>query len=73
MNISFNKDWEVQNWYETCTKEVDYGLPSGSRFFGLGDIPEEVCEITGNTQENKGKKFQKIQETLEKFLQGEKA
>src|SRR3989344_4308013 len=40
----FVENWELQNWYDTCTKEATYGLSSGNKW-GLGNIPPDVPKI----------------------------
>src|SRR3989344_2610065 len=42
--FGFDENWELQNWYDTCTKEATYGLSSGNKW-GLGNIPPDVPKI----------------------------
>lgn len=72
MNIYFNKGWEAENWYLTRAKEVPYGLPSKSRLYGLGDIPEEASGIISGLK-NKDEALSKIQCLLDDFLKTQKA
>lgn len=66
--FGFDKEWEVFNWYETCVKEVTYGLKEGSKKWDLGDIPPEVLEII-NQYKSKQEILVAIKMLLEKFIQ----
>jgi hypothetical protein len=49
--ISFNEDWEVDNWYKTVTLIPKYGLRGGKAKWGLGLIPEDIPGVIGNAKD----------------------
>lgn len=65
--FTFNKDWEIQNWYDTCAKEARAGLQDGSKKWGLGDIPLEIPELIAGSQ-NKEDALNKIRPVFEEFI-----
>ena len=65
--FTFNKEWEIQNWYDTCTKEAKAGLRDGSKKWGLGDIPPEIPKIIASSQ-NKEDALNKIRPVFEEFI-----
>ncbi len=42
--FGFNKEWELRNWYDSCTKNITYD-PHGGKKWDLGGIPQEIEEI----------------------------
>jgi len=67
ITFTFNKEWEIQNWYDTCSKEVKAGLRNGSKKWGLGDIPSEIPEIIASSQ-NREDALNKIRPLFEEFI-----
>lgn len=70
--IEFNHQWEVRNWYDTCTKEVIYGLKDGKTKFDLGDIPPKIVDIVTNASSDK-EAINLISKELDRFIANHKA
>lgn len=70
--IEFNHQWEVRNWYDTCTKEVIYGLKDGKTKFDLGNMPPKVIDIVTNASSDK-EALGLISEELDRFIASHEA
>lgn len=70
--FSFNEEAELNNWYDTCTREVKAGLSDGSRKWGLGDIPVEIPEIISRGK-NREDAIEKIKPKFYEFINSPEA
>lgn len=45
--FGFDKEWELENWYDSCIKKISYNI-SGNNVWNLGSIPQEVKNVINN-------------------------
>lgn len=67
INFGFNEEAELNNWYDTCTKEVRAGLLNGGRKWGLGGIPLGIPELISNSK-NREEALNKIKPMFDEFI-----
>ncbi|MEK7113218.1 MAG: hypothetical protein AAB873_00140 [Patescibacteria group bacterium] len=72
IKFGFDKNWELRNWYQTCTQKVRYGLKNGSDKWDLGDIPTNIAEIV-STESSEEKAIEKISPVFNEFINSDSA
>lgn len=65
--FGFDKDWELENWYQSCTQEAIYGLKNNTNKWNLGDIPQEIIEIINSNLKKEA--LEKIRLILDRFAE----
>lgn len=55
--IGFNKEWEINNWYDTIHSQAKYGLRQGGNKWGLGEIPADLPSLLEKIQNEEEKKI----------------
>mgnify|MGYP001591330265 CR=1 FL=1 len=69
--FGFNKDWELRNWYDSCTKKITYDA-LGNKKWDLGGIPQEIKTVVKEEGIEKTIK-NKIENIFNRFLEAPKA
>lgn len=60
--FGFDKEWELENWYDSCIKKISYNI-CGNNVWDLGSIPQDVKTVINN-----GGSEEKIKSNLENIL-----
>ena len=69
--FGFDKEWEIENWYDSCIKNISYNV-GGNTAWDLGSIPQDVkIVIKDGISEEKIKS--KLANILDNFLKTQEA
>jgi hypothetical protein len=72
IEFGFDKNWELRNWFQTCTLRVKYGLRNGSDKWDLGDIPTNIADIV-STESSEEEAIEKISSVFNEFINSDSA
>jgi predicted metal-binding protein len=69
--FGFDKEWELENWYDSCVKKISYSV-GGNTTWDLGSIPQDVKTAINNEISEEKIKFN-LANILDNFLKTSEA
>lgn len=60
--LGFDKEWELENWYDSCIKKISYNA-GGNTVWDLGSIPQDIKTVV-----NDGDSEEEIKSNLANIL-----
>lgn len=69
--FGFDKDWEMENWYDSCVKNNNYSAKNNEPW-EFGSIPQEVKAVINNKYSNE-ETMSKLADIMDNFLKTSEA